>query len=1359
MKILKWFSFALLGIVLLVVLALFFLTTGPGENLVRGIAEDQLSSLLDQQVEIGDFETNLLSRLQLDDVAVYRTENGDTTSLLFLDHALVRYDPFALLQQTLVLEEVVLDSLNASLIKDAAGNYNLAFLNTEPGEPDTSRPDTAGGGFTFELGRIEINNSYLSYLDKAEPRTYATLKGLDLTARQEGEEFRFDFDLAADSGAVEVQKIETAIRELALSGVGGPEGGRLANLSARLPGLELSGQGSVDLEGDGALDGRVRLQGNPEPALEELRAFVPADLYPVEGRLDLTARLDGALNNPRVEAELTFPELRLAGTEIQRGLVRGSWQGEQVVLDSLDLVAFGGRLAAEGALALDSLMEFRAHAALNGIDAPQVQRFFTAGEVPYQGQVSGRVEASGRLTALLQSDARANLRLHDLRYSGRPAAPMQLRLNAEGGDFALNLDQENFSLQAWARLEDERLQGRYDVEIDSLQPLLVLAAGMTDLTGQVDLHGELGGTLSDPRVTTSLRAEDVKYGRIPLDSLQARAVYAGGEVFVDTLHFVGTIGPPLAFIKDYFGHLAYQGWARGPLEELDAGLAVNGREITIAGYTIDEGLVRARMAGGRVILENVAARHREAVVRIMGNVDLDTGAGDLEMGFWDGATPDLPLIGDLINFGPPSFDYADLDFGGLIAGRFNLPLGGQRLTASLSGEQLQLTTLSTLAPDTLPAVQGTLDFTLAVHGTTDDPEGQLTFRLGDPTFEQFNADSVGGQILLAERTVTLDYLEIFEQDFYSWATGTVGMVPQEGGGYGFGPESPTRGEAYGDNLNLDLAEPFLGEGMTVDGRASYELSWHGDLGYPHAHGSLLLRDGLMRLGPDVPPFQNLDLRASISDSLLAVDYFQGEVGDVPFVLTARTVVRQPNDFDLELNLAVSDSGQVLVEGTVAPENLQLDAEVNRLNLALAQPFVPAVQDLGGSLNAVMDAGGTLENPQLQGRINLRELTVKLRGFDNPFTGGVVKVDFQGEQVQLDSLFLRQGEKGTVFANGSLAYGEGTLSDVNLRAWMNNLEMQREDVIRLSVQEAALSYREQGEYLVLEGDINLGETRLLVDFDPTDLLPFTRSVERPAGAPSPLIQRTRLNLRFRESDRVWLDNNVATLRANVAVGVLGSPGRINLTGRVAVEEGYVMFLDRRFEVTQGTVDFVEVNRINPIVDIRAQSTVIIRLAQEPVTYEITLSLEGPLDDLITELTSDPPLDRPDIVSLLTIGATREQLAGTGADGQQLGVQEVLLQRVETLSGHLLGQQIAGRLGLDQVTLEGNIFDVGGTGDPTLAVTEQLNSRLSVTYTTNVGRFNENGLELNYLLIKNLYLEGQAYQTGEAGLDLKWEVRFR
>jgi autotransporter translocation and assembly factor TamB len=183
-----------------------------------------------------------------------------------------------------------------------------------------------------------------------------------------------------------------------------------------------------------------------------------------------------------------------------------------------------------------------------------------------------------------------------------------------------------------------------------------------------------------------------------------------------------------------------------------------------------------------------------------------------------------------------------------------------------------------------------------------------------------------------------------------------------------------------------------------------------------------------------------------------------------------------------------------------------------------------------------------------------------------------------------------------------------------------------------------------------------------------------------------------------------------------------------------------------------------------VDIAAKTTIRRYQGLEAASYDINLSVSGPADTLIVELTSDPPLERPDIISLLTLGATREQLTGSDTTGAKASTGDLLVQRAQTLTTYalsgVLSRSLGSRLGLESLTIQGNIFQAGqsGTAGPTLEATKQVSDRLLITYTTNVGHFNENGIKVDYLLTKHFSLQGETDQTGQSGIDLKYSIRF-
>jgi hypothetical protein len=55
--------------------------------------------------------------------------------------------------------------------------------------------------------------------------------------------------------------------------------------------------------------------------------------------------------------------------------------------------------------------------------------------------------------------------------------------------------------------------------------------------------------------------------------------------------------------------------------------------------------------------------------------------------------------------------------------------------------------------------------------------------------------------------------------------------------------------------------------------------------------------------------------------------------------------------------------------------------------------------------------------------------------------------------------------------------------------------------------------------------------------------------------------------------------------------------------------------------------------------------------------------------------------------------------------------------------------------------------------------RLSERVELTYTTTVGRLNDQGVRLGYRLTPRLSLQGQTDRYGRALLDLKYGFRFR
>jgi autotransporter translocation and assembly factor TamB len=260
-----------------------------------------------------------------------------------------------------------------------------------------------------------------------------------------------------------------------------------------------------------------------------------------------------------------------------------------------------------------------------------------------------------------------------------------------------------------------------------------------------------------------------------------------------------------------------------------------------------------------------------------------------------------------------------------------------------------------------------------------------------------------------------------------------------------------------------------------------------------------------------------------------------------------------------------------------------------------------------------------------------------------------------------------------------------------------------------------------------------------------------------------MEKTALDVRLRESRDIWVDNNLARIRLRTELNMIGTAVHPNVAGRVAVEEGYVWYLDRKFRITQFTADFSDPNRMNPIVDLRAETKLRSYQTQTGKPYDITLLVTGPVDQARVELTSVPPLDRPDILALLTLGRTREEISDRELEGRKPGATSIALERAQDLSSRKIAgyteRKLGGFLGLEEITIEGNLFRFDRSWGPRLVASRKLSGRLDLTYSTTVGHMNDQSIRLDYRLWRQLSLEGHTDQRGRSGIDLKYKLRYK
>jgi translocation and assembly module TamB len=186
----------------------------------------------------------------------------------------------------------------------------------------------------------------------------------------------------------------------------------------------------------------------------------------------------------------------------------------------------------------------------------------------------------------------------------------------------------------------------------------------------------------------------------------------------------------------------------------------------------------------------------------------------------------------------------------------------------------------------------------------------------------------------------------------------------------------------------------------------------------------------------------------------------------------------------------------------------------------------------------------------------------------------------------------------------------------------------------------------------------------------------------------------------------------------------------LRGIVNTIRGNYDFQGRRFEIMRdGTLRFDDLEEFDPTLDIRTR-----RMIQG---VEARVNIRGTLKRPELELTSTPPLEPGDILSLIVFNQQLNQLG----EGQQVS----LTQRAQSLAtGAIAGQlsqSIGNALNLDMFEI--NLAPESG-GGPEVTVGQQLGQSLYVKVQQVVGDKSTTNFVLEYELTEWLRLQTNVIQ---------------
>jgi translocation and assembly module TamB len=1007
----------------------------------------------------------------------------------------------------------------------------------------------------------------------------------------------------------------------------------------------------------------------------------------------------------------------------------------RVTLNDLAVAALGGRFG--GRVEIADFRHFLVEGVANGFSLQQMKLIREVRRVAWDGIASGPVRLSADV---------GNRRLEKL--------TLEARLDIAPGT------------------GPNPIQGLIDLSYNL--PAREMDFGSSNLAtkfSHVGFSGVLGRRLNVALDTTNLE-----------DAQTAIAMFSAGPASEMPVKLVN-------------GTAAFQGAVTGPLDDPAIEGHVKVTNFVAAGRQIDRAEADVAVAS-----TGLAARH--ATVARLGM----RAAGDLRVDFHDWKPADSsPLSGNVALRSPHLADVlsaagaapSDVTTGDL---SLNLELGGTLGAPVASGHAQALKVVAAGQP--IDRVEGDLRYSatqldllnarftsgagkVQLSGSYDHPQG--TWRQGRLRFE-VNTRGID----LAQVKGAAERVPGIEGKIEAQAAGEItftaaGFQPAVFNGRAglrdFGVSGERLGNlaltatTHGHALDAKLEGSLVGS--TVSGTSAWTLEGdypaHGRIDFSPLQFSTLIARFHPKKGGETFPFEGFaagsvefsgsasnlqSWRATVnlpsleirpSPRLVAEAQAPGltlrSAGPVSMDVDTKGVhVRQAHFQAKDTDVNVSGH---LTFGARSPWDLRLQGGVN---LALLEDFESRMY-ASGSVGLDVSLRGELANPEVYGRIDLKNASFSLVDFPNGFenTNGVILL--YRDRATIETLTAQSGG-GRIDVTGFISLADGIA--FHLQAKTTNVRVRYPQGIS-STSNGSVTFTGTPESSLLSGSATVTRVGLSLQSDLGSMLATSAQPVQAPLEPSRFRQGLRFDLHIVTAPQVRVETNVAKdVEVNADLRLRGDDARPVLLGRVLLNQGQVNFFGTQYAINSGQVLFVNATKIEPTMNLSLETRV--------RGVSVTLHISGPMDKLNMSYTSDPPLPFSDVLALLTTGREPGQLGGTTPTASALVGQTYQQGGASALLSQAIGSPLTGRLqrffGVSRLKINPLVTGLTTSNAAAQITLEQnITNNLTFTYISDLSRAQAQTIQVEWDFTPNWSALAVREENGLFGIDFLYKKQIK
>jgi translocation and assembly module TamB len=1357
-------AFALLG---------WYVTTDSFQQLVRRRVIASVEKLTGGRVELGEFHT-IPFRLRVDarNLTVHGREASDQIPFLHVDRLQAEMKIISLLSTTVGLHSLVLEHPVIHLIDYPDGTTNAPVppgsSSSNPGPPEHSPAPVAQSAIeqliSLAVSHAEVERGELLWEDKTVPFDF-TASDLALVMNYSLLHSQYQAHIVAGRVATRLQQYSSFVWGMDASLILARGNVDISSLTITSGKSEIHFAGRLQDFHNPQVSGDYRGSADlGELAVLARQAEVRKGTAQFEGKASWTQQnfstqgtMQGkdiewsngklSMRNGRISAGYSVTPDRLRVSSIKASLFGGDLLGEADVTNwqgSTETSTIPKQRHGVSAPSSGKLQHGSVRLQLAGFPLLPALEFLSSKQLPLnQLAVSG--DASGNVEMLWAGSIRnAETRLKI--GIAPPLKPMPNEIPLHGqidGVYRRSRDELEVSQLHLSTPATEITAVGSLAESSSLRfsftshnlkewtPLIDAAYGSRNLPfaihGWASVAGTLSGKLSAPSINGNLELYDFDTTLPPVGHVSSRVIHWDAlttGIQYSSNHFATHNGSLIhAHTTAHFdasATLAEYGFA----ENLPFSLRFDLYNADVAELVQLVG-VKPQFAG----MMNMS-------VSISGTRDHPQGDGHLEL-----------HNGRVYGVGVPSLKSdlrltnGELQFNNIDASAYNAPLSGSAAVSlsslgslgnaslgkglpgnassgnqlsksqfrlNLSGRNLNLARFPRLQTGRF-TLDGVADFTVQASGTPEQPSLEAHIHLKDLALDQERAG-----------------------DFYVDAV------------------------THGQQLDLKAHSEFDKADLTIAGNVGLEQDFPADLtlAFRHFDVDSLLRtylpgritghsplDGTLHIrGPLLTP-RNLKASAELQTFSAEVAHVQVQsVGPLRFevadqVLTVESLHLAGSGTDFTAHGTVHLAGSQQLD-------LRLDGSVNMTLLQSLNPKILA----RGSVAVDLNLAGTLQQPVLQGRLEVKDTFVSHNDFPSGLSDLNGALLFDQNRIQIEKLTGTTGG-GTIALTGSATYQNGGLQ-LDLGASAAGVRLRYPPGVS-STANADLRLTGSTNAAVLSGDIVVTKLAVTPGFD------FGAYIEKSKQGvvltqSDSLQSRLKLDVHVVTTPELQMQTAIARLSGNADLRVRGTADRPAILGRVEVLEGEISFNGTKYKLERGEVTFPNPAKTQPIIDLQATTRV--------RDYDITVQFRGDAsvtNGLKVTWQSEPQLPEADVIALLALGRTREESAnassggtfGFGGEASNLLINQALNSTVNSRLQRLFG---ASRVKIDPQGLASETNVVRG---PQVTVEQQVANNLTLTYSTNVSVSTQQIIQVEYNVTRNVSIVALRDQNGVVSFDFK------